>query len=94
MLKVKVRRKIRPTMVVPIAVGESKARRSSWEAAKGDARHCGHAPAVLRMLSFPAFCPRNAAVWAMLALVRSGLTAARIAGTTLELVVIWLRAER
>ena len=93
MSKAIVSRKIKPTIVLPVAGALSKGTRSVWATAKGDARHCGQACARSNAVVFAAFWVRNCAVCAIAIWVISGLTMARTAGTTLELTVIWLRAE-
>lgn len=85
---------MRPTIVEPIAVGESNGRRSTCFAANGEAKHCGQRFAIRKVVSLPILEERKDAVWIALALLRSGFTTPRMAGTTFELVVIWLRAER
>jgi hypothetical protein len=86
--------KMRPTIVEPIAVGESNGRRSTCFAANGEAKHCGQRFALRKVVSLSVLEERKDAVWIALALLRSEFTTPRMAGTTFELVVIWSRAER
>lgn len=85
--------KISPTIVDPAASGTSKGSKSTCSAANGEERQPRHSSAVRSAVMLPAIEVRNPSVCSLLSRARSGFIVARTAGTTLEFVVIWLRAD-
>ena len=58
----RLRTKIIPTIVVPVAGAISKGRRSSSLIANGAARHCGQRSVIVRAVALAVFALRKAAV--------------------------------
>lgn len=80
-------------MTLPVAVAESNGTRSTVLSTKGAVRHCGQRRAVSMADVLLMFVLKNEAVFWVATVLRMGFTAARTAGTTCELAVIWLRAD-